>query len=104
MRLQHKICGESEQSDAALQRAMRPLMQVCDDLLYGEPRLAAEGRFDYLLIESTAISELFSVAATFDFPDEFDDGLYDVSRFCMMVKSPRQASGPTHANTPSVKG
>jgi G3E family GTPase len=41
-----------------------------DDLLDEVRRLAAEGRFDYLLIESTGISEPLPVAATFDFRDE----------------------------------
>lgn len=48
-------------------------------------RLAAEGRFDYLLIESTGISEPLPVAATFDFRDEFGDSLSDVSRLDTMV-------------------
>jgi molybdopterin-guanine dinucleotide biosynthesis protein len=38
-----------------------------DDLLTEVRRLAAEGRFDYLLIESTGIAEPMPVAATFDF-------------------------------------
>ncbi|WP_425339666.1 GTP-binding protein [Parasedimentitalea huanghaiensis] len=40
-----------------------------NDLLQEVTRLAAEGRFDYLLIESTGISEPLPVAATFDFRD-----------------------------------
>ena len=36
-----------------------------DDLLAEVRRLASEGRFDYLLIESTGISEPLPVAATF---------------------------------------
>jgi len=38
-----------------------------DDLLQEVGRLAREGRFDYLLIESTGISEPLPVAATFEF-------------------------------------
>ena len=38
-----------------------------DDLLEEVDRLAREGRFDYLLIESTGISEPMPVAATFAF-------------------------------------
>ncbi|MEP4247987.1 GTP-binding protein [Tateyamaria sp.] len=56
-----------------------------DDLLDEVRRLAAEGRFDYLLIESTGISEPLPVATTFDFRDEFGDSLADVSRLDTMV-------------------
>jgi G3E family GTPase len=56
-----------------------------DDLLDEVRKLAAEGRFDYLLIESTGISEPLPVAATFDFRDEFGDSLSDVSRLDTMV-------------------
>ncbi len=41
-----------------------------DDLLKEVRRLAGEQRFDYLLIESTGISEPLPVAATFDFRDQ----------------------------------
>jgi G3E family GTPase len=41
-----------------------------EDLLLGGARLAGEGRFDYLLIESTGIGEPMPVAATFDFADD----------------------------------
>ncbi len=56
-----------------------------DDLLQEVRRLAAEGRFDYLLIESTGISEPLPVAATFDFRDENDASLSDVARLDTMV-------------------
>ncbi|EBA10925.1 cobalamin synthesis protein, putative [Roseobacter sp. CCS2] len=56
-----------------------------DDLLDEIRKLAAESRFDYLLIESTGISEPLPVAATFDFRDEFGDSLSDVSRLDTMV-------------------
>ena len=56
-----------------------------DDLLAEVRRLAGEGRFDYLLIESTGISEPLPVAATFDFRDEGGDSLSDVSRLDTMV-------------------
>ncbi|MBO9452323.1 GTP-binding protein [Tropicibacter sp. R16_0] len=56
-----------------------------DDLLDEVRRLAGEGRFDYLLIESTGISEPLPVAATFDFRDEFGQSLSDVSRLDTMV-------------------
>ena len=56
-----------------------------DDLLSEVRRLAAEGRFDYLLIESTGISEPLPVAATFEFRDEAGDALMDVARLDTMV-------------------
>ena len=56
-----------------------------DDLLAEVRRLAAEDRFDYLLIESTGISEPLPVAATFDFRDEKGESLSDVSRLDTMV-------------------
>ncbi|MEM6727363.1 MAG: GTP-binding protein [Pseudomonadota bacterium] len=51
-----------------------------DDLLQEVRRLAEDGRFDYLLIESTGISEPLPVAATFDFRDEHGKSLSDVAR------------------------
>ncbi|MEM1235394.1 MAG: GTP-binding protein [Pseudomonadota bacterium] len=56
-----------------------------DDLLLEVRRLAEEGRFDYLLIESTGISEPLPVAATFDFRDENGESLADVARVDTMV-------------------
>jgi G3E family GTPase len=56
-----------------------------DDLLTEVRRLAAEGRFDYLLIESTGIAEPLPVAATFDFRDEAGNSLSDVARLDTMV-------------------
>ena len=56
-----------------------------DDLLEEVRRLAEEGRFDYLLIESTGISEPLPVAATFDFRDEGGVSLSDVARLDTMV-------------------
>ena len=56
-----------------------------DDLLTEVRRLAAEGRFDYLLIESTGIAEPLPVAATFDFRDEEGASLSDVARLDTMV-------------------
>ncbi|MDV7243816.1 MULTISPECIES: GTP-binding protein [Rhodococcus] len=43
-----------------------------EDLIEAVARLAEEGRFDHLVIESTGISEPMPVAATFDW--EFEDG------------------------------
>lgn len=56
-----------------------------DDLLKEVTRLAQDGRFDYLLIESTGISEPLPVAATFDFRDEAGFSLGDVSQIDTMV-------------------
>ena len=56
-----------------------------DDLLTEVRRLAADGRFDYLLIESTGIAEPLPVAATFDFRDEAGQSLSDVARLDTMV-------------------
>ncbi len=56
-----------------------------DDLLTEVRRLAGEGRFDYLLIESTGIAEPLPVAATFDFRDAEGQSLADVARLDTMV-------------------
>lgn len=56
-----------------------------DDLLEEVRRLSAEGRFDYLLIESTGISEPLPVATTFEFRDEEGNSLLDVARLDTMV-------------------
>lgn len=50
-----------------------------EDLMCEVEKLANEGRFDYLLIESTGISEPIPVAQTFSYVDE-DNGI-DLSRF-----------------------
>jgi G3E family GTPase len=56
-----------------------------EDLLLEIRRLAAENRFDYLLIESTGISEPLPVAETFTFEDEKGESLSDVARLDTMV-------------------
>ncbi|MAH61606.1 MAG: 4-hydroxytetrahydrobiopterin dehydratase [Legionellales bacterium] len=56
-----------------------------EDLLMQVRNLASEGRFDYLLIESTGISEPLPVATTFDFTDEHGESLSDVSQLDTMV-------------------
>ena len=56
-----------------------------DDLLQEVRRLSDEGRFDYLLIESTGIAEPLPVAATFEFRDEAGQSLSDVARLDTMV-------------------
>ena len=56
-----------------------------EDLLEQVRQLSKEERFDYLLIESTGISEPLPVATTFDFRDENEQSLSDVSRLDTMV-------------------
>ncbi|GHD58846.1 GTP-binding protein [Jeongeupia chitinilytica] len=79
---------------AALSRTEERLVEmsngcICctlrEDLLAEVRQLAAEGRFDYLLIESTGIGEPMPVAATFDFRDELGASLGDVARIDTMV-------------------
>jgi len=56
-----------------------------EDLLIEVRRLADEGRFDYLVIESTGISEPLPVAETFTFADEDGQSLSEVARLDTMV-------------------
>ncbi|NGO42354.1 GTP-binding protein [Streptomyces ureilyticus] len=56
-----------------------------DDLLEEVDRLAREGRFDYLLIESSGISEPMPVAATFAFARDDGAVLGDLARLDTMV-------------------
>ena len=80
--------------EAALSRTEETLIEmtngcICctlrDDLLKEVARLAAEGRFDYLLIESTGIGEPLPVAATFTFETEDGVSLSQVARLDTMV-------------------
>ena len=56
-----------------------------EDLLEEVAKLAGERRFDYLLIESTGISEPLPVAETFTFADESGASLSDVARLDTLV-------------------
>lgn len=56
-----------------------------EDLLEEISRLAAEGKYDYLVIESTGISEPLPVAETFTFADEDGVSLSDVATLDTMV-------------------
>ena len=76
------------QSENTLSRTEEKLVEmsngcICctlrEDLMIEVERLAKENRFDYLLIESTGISEPIPVAQTFSFVDE-ENGI-DLSRF-----------------------
>ena len=88
------IDADLVRADTELSRTEETLVEmsngcICctlrDDSLDEVRKLAAQGRFDYLLIESAGISEPLPVAATFDFRDEFGDSLSDVSRLDTMV-------------------
>ncbi|MFJ3192317.1 GTP-binding protein [Streptomyces griseoviridis] len=79
---------------AALSRTEERLVEmtngcICctlrDDLLVEVDRLAREGRFDHLLIESSGISEPLPVAATFAFARDDGATLGDVARLDTMV-------------------
>ncbi|MCL7941732.1 zinc metallochaperone GTPase ZigA [Halomonas sp. ATCH28] len=56
-----------------------------EDLLIEVRRLAEEGRFDTLVIESTGISEPLPVAETFTFADEQGRSLSEVARLDTLV-------------------
>lgn len=80
--------------EASLNRAEEKLVEmsngcICctlrEDLLLEVNRLAKEGRFDYLLIESTGISEPLPVAETFTFADEDGNSLSDVAKLDTLV-------------------
>ncbi|KZZ44164.1 4-hydroxytetrahydrobiopterin dehydratase [Thalassolituus sp. HI0120] len=56
-----------------------------EDLLLEVSRLAKDERFDYLVIESTGISEPLPVAETFTFADEDGTSLADIARLDTLV-------------------
>jgi G3E family GTPase len=80
--------------DASLNRVEEKLVEmsngcICctlrEDLLVEVSKLADEGKFDYLLIESTGISEPLPVAETFTFADENGKSLSKVAQLDTMV-------------------
>lgn len=82
------------QNDVTLNRSEEKLIEmsngcICctlrEDLLVEVNKLAKENRFDYLVIESTGISEPLPVAETFTFADESGVSLSDVSTLDTMV-------------------
>lgn len=88
------IDGSDVQRDVSLNRAEEKLVEmsngcICctlrEDLLEEVSKLAKEGRFDYLLIESTGISEPLPVAETFTFRDDSGQSLADIARLDTMV-------------------
>jgi G3E family GTPase len=56
-----------------------------EDLLVEVKRLAAENKYDYLVIESTGISEPMPIAETFTFEDENGESLSQFARLDTMV-------------------
>lgn len=88
------IDGGEVQRDVSLNRAQEKLVEmsngcICctlrEDLLEEVRQLARDGRFDYLLIESTGISEPLPVAETFTFRDDQGQSLADLARLDTMV-------------------
>ena len=88
------IDGAEVQRDVTLNRAEEKLVEmsngcICctlrEDLLEEVSKLAQEGRFDYLLIESTGISEPLPVAETFTFRDDAGQSLADIARLDTLV-------------------
>jgi G3E family GTPase len=82
------------QNEVSLNRSDEKLVEmsngcICctlrEDLLLEVGKLADEGRFDYLVIESTGISEPLPVAETFTFADENGVSLSDVATLDTMV-------------------
>jgi G3E family GTPase len=80
--------------DANLSRTEEKLVEmsngcICctlrEDLLIEVKKLAKEGRFDYLIIESTGIGEPMQVAETFTFDDASGDILKDFAELDTMV-------------------
>lgn len=87
--------GESTlDSEVALNRSEERLVEmsngcICctlrEDLLVEVSQLAREGKFDYLVIESTGISEPLPVAETFTFEDENGQSLSHVAQLDTLV-------------------
>ena len=88
------IDAATVKSEVSLNRSEEKLIEmsngcICctlrEDLLEEVNKLAKEGRFDYLVIESTGISEPLPVAETFTFADEVGVSLSDVADLDTMV-------------------
>jgi G3E family GTPase len=81
-------------NEVALNRSEEKLVEmsngcICctlrEDLLVEIGRLAREGRFDYLVIESTGIAEPLPIAETFTFRDKNGVSLSDLARLDTLV-------------------
>lgn len=88
------IDAATVQNEISFNRAEEKLVEmsngcICctlrEDLLEEVTRLAREGKYDYLVIESTGISEPLPVAETFTFSDEDGTSLSDVAKLDTMV-------------------
>ncbi len=88
------IDAQIVQNEAHLSRTEEKLIEmsngcICctlrEDLLLEVGKLAKEGRFDYVIIESTGISEPLPVAETFTFEDENGQSLNSIARLDTMV-------------------
>lgn len=88
------IDGAEVQRGVSLNRAEEKLVEmsngcICctlrEDLLEEVGKLARDGRFDYLLIESSGISEPLPVAETFTFRDDLGQSLSDIARLDTLV-------------------
>jgi len=83
-----------KQGGASLSRTEEKIVEmsngcICctlrEDLLIEIKNLAKQGKFDYLLIESTGVSEPLPVAETFTFEDETGESLSDFAKLDTMV-------------------
>lgn len=88
------IDAEIVKNEVSLNRSDEKLVEmsngcICctlrEDLLLEVNKLARDGKFDYLVIESTGISEPLPVAETFTFSDENGVSLSDVATLDTMV-------------------
>ncbi|WP_185843475.1 zinc metallochaperone GTPase ZigA [Pseudoalteromonas luteoviolacea] len=88
------IDAEIVQNEVSLNRAEEKLVEmsngcICctlrEDLLEEVNRLARDGKYDYLVVESTGISEPLPVAETFTFADENGNCLSDIAKLDTMV-------------------
>lgn len=88
------IDAATVQNEVSLNRSEEKLVEmsngcICctlrEDLLEEVNRLAKENKYDYLVIESTGISEPLPVAETFTFADEDGISLSDIAKLDTMV-------------------